>query len=124
LDIESGVTLDGPKPGSLIDPISLEDRRHAVRDFLQDWWQPMLTDSTRLEDAEYRVYAVQTMARALCTLETGELRSKPGAIRWALEHLNESWHETIHAAQVSDQSPSLEQTKTFLKYAIELEGTA
>jgi Domain of unknown function (DUF4111) len=107
------VTLAGPNPNSLIDPIQLEDRQNAIRDFLRDWWQPMLTDSTRLEDAEYRIYAVQTMARALCTLETGALLSKPGAIRWALEHLPADWHETI-----LNQAPTMERTKTLLKYAI------
>jgi Domain of unknown function (DUF4111) len=109
------VKLAGRTPETLIDPISLEDRQHAVRDFLLDWWQPMLTDSTRLEDAEYRIYAVQTMARALCTLETGALLSKPGAIRWALEHLPVEWHETIRSRQ-----PTLAQTMELVNYTIRL----
>jgi predicted nucleotidyltransferase len=110
-----GVTLAGPNPKSLIDPIQLEDRQHAVRDFLLDWWQPMLTDSTRLEDSGYRVYAVQTMARALCTLETGALLSKPGAIRWALDHLPDEWHGTIRSRQ-----PTLAQTMELVNYTIRL----
>jgi predicted nucleotidyltransferase len=110
-----GVTLAGPNPKSLIDPIQLEDRQHAVRDFLLDWWQPMLADSTRLEDGEYRVYAVQTMARALCTLDTGELLSKPGAIRWALDHLPDEWHGTIRSRQ-----PTLAQTMELVNYTIRL----
>jgi predicted nucleotidyltransferase len=110
-----GVTLAGPNPKSLIDPIQLEDRQHAVRDFLLDWWQPMLADSTRLEDGEYRVYAVQTMARALCTLETGALLSKPGAIRWALDHLPDEWHGTIRSRQ-----PTLAQTMELVNYTIRL----
>lgn len=110
---ESGITLAGPTPNSLIDPISLEDRQSAVRDFLHEWWQPMLTDSTRLEDGEYRVYTVQTMARALCTLETGELLSKPSAIRWALEQLPGEWHETVRSRQ-----PTMIQTTGILEYAI------
>jgi predicted nucleotidyltransferase len=114
---ESGLTLVGPNPNSLIDPISLEDRQHAIHDFLREWWQPMLTNSTRLEDAEYRIYAVQTMARALCTLETGELCSKPGAVRWALEHLPGEWHETVRVAQ-----PTLAQAITLLNYTIQLGG--
>jgi Domain of unknown function (DUF4111)/Nucleotidyltransferase domain len=114
---ESGVTLAGPNPNSLINPISLEDRQNAIRDFLREWWQPMLKDSTRLEDGEYRVYAVQTMARALCTLETGTLLSKPGAIRWALEHLPVDWHNTFRNVQIG-QVPTLEQTILFLKYSI------
>jgi Domain of unknown function (DUF4111) len=115
---EFAMTLAGPNLDSLIDPISLKDRQDAVRDFLLEWWQPMLTYSTRLENAEYRVYALQTMARALCTFETGELHSKPGAICWALEHLPADWHETILS-----QAPTMKQTKTFLKYAVELGGT-
>jgi Domain of unknown function (DUF4111) len=108
-----GVKLAGPNPDSLIDPIALEDRQDAVRDFLLEWWQPILIDSIRLEDAEYRVYAVQTMARALCTLETGELRSKPTAIRWALEYLPVEWHETIRLSV-----PTLLQTTELLRYTI------
>jgi predicted nucleotidyltransferase len=112
---ESGVTLTGPTPDSLIDPISLEARQHAIRDFLREWWQPMLTDSIRLENAEYRVYAVQTMARGLCTLETGELLSKPNAIRWALDHLPDEWHGTIRSRQ-----PTLAQTMELVNYTIRL----
>jgi predicted nucleotidyltransferase len=112
---ESGVTLAGPNPNSLIDLIPLEARQQAIRDFLHEWWQPMLTDSIRLENAEYRVYAVQTMARSLCTLETGELLSKPGAIRWALDHLPDEWHETIRSRQ-----PTLAQTIELLNYTIRL----
>ncbi len=114
---ESGITLAGPTPNSLIDPISLEDRQSAVRDFLHEWWQPMLTDSTRLEDGEYRVYAVQTMSRALCTLETGELLSKPSAIRWALKHLPVEWHDTFRNVQIG-QVLTFDQTILFLRYSI------
>jgi predicted nucleotidyltransferase len=114
---EHGVTLAGPNPSGLIDPISLDARQKAVRDFLCEWWQPMLTDSTRLENAEYRVYAVQTMARALCTLETGKLLSKPGAIHWALEHSPVEWHDTFRNVQIG-QVPTLNQTILFLNYSI------
>jgi hypothetical protein len=114
---EHGVTLAGPNPISLIDPIPLEARQQAIRDFLHEWWQPMLSDSTRLENAEYRVYTVQTMARALCTLETGEQLSKPGAIRWALEHLPVEWHDTFRNVQIG-QVPTLEQTIFFLRHSI------
>ena len=121
---ESGVRLAGPNPNSLIDPISLEARQNAVRDFLLDWWQPMLTDSTRLKDAEYRIYTVQTMARALCTLKTGELRSKPGAVHWALEHLPGEWHETVRATQCLNSALTLRQTTAFLEFATQFGGAA
>jgi Domain of unknown function (DUF4111)/Nucleotidyltransferase domain len=119
---EHGVTLTGPDPISLIDPIPLEDRQHAIRDSLCEWWQPMLTDSIRLENAEYRVYAVQTMARALCTLETGELLSKPGAIRWALEQVPIEWHDMLQEVQIG-QAPTLEQTREFICFAARIADT-
>jgi hypothetical protein len=59
------------------------------------------------------------MARALGTLETGELRSKPGAIRWALEYLPGEWHETICSAE-----PTLAQTIELLNYTIRSGGSA
>jgi Domain of unknown function (DUF4111)/Nucleotidyltransferase domain len=119
---ESGVTLAGPNPNPLIDPISLEARQQAIRNFLREWWQPMLTDSTRLEDGDYRVYAVQTMARALCTLETGELLSKPVAIRWALEHLPIEWHDTFRSVKM-DQVPTLNQTRDLICFVVRIADT-
>jgi predicted nucleotidyltransferase len=120
---EHGVTLAGPNPNLLIDSIPLEDRQDAVRDFLRGWWQPMLTtDSTRLGDSEYRVYAVQTMARALCTLETGDLPSKPRAIRWALEHLPDEWHDTFRNVQIG-HVPTLEQTRDLIRFVARIADT-
>jgi hypothetical protein len=35
------------------------------------------------------------MCRALCTLTTGELPSKPQAVAWALASLPEPWRATV-----------------------------
>jgi hypothetical protein len=80
---EHGIVLAGPAPRSLIDPVAPDDLRRATRELLREWWAPMLHDSTRLQSAEYQAYAVLTMCRALYTLATGAVASKPVAARWA-----------------------------------------
>ena len=80
---EHGIVLAGPAPRSWIDPVAPNDLRRAMRALLREWWAPMLHDTTRLRSEEYQAYAVLTMCRALYTLETGAVASKPVAARWA-----------------------------------------
>jgi Aminoglycoside adenylyltransferase, C-terminal domain/Nucleotidyltransferase domain len=80
---EHGIVLAGPAPRSWIDPVAPDDLRQATRALLREWWAPMLHDIARLRSAEYQAYAILTMCRALYTLETGAVASKPVAARWA-----------------------------------------
>jgi hypothetical protein len=80
---EHGIVLAGPPPRSWIDPVAPDDLRLAMRALLREWWAPMLHDTARLRSAEYQAYAILTMCRALYTLETGAVVSKPVAARWA-----------------------------------------
>jgi len=80
---EHGIVLAGPSPRGLIDPVAPDNLRHALRSLLREWWAPMLDDRARLQSDEYQAYAILTMCRALYTLETGAIASKPVAARWA-----------------------------------------
>jgi hypothetical protein len=80
---EHGIVLAGPAPRSWIDPVAPDDLRQAMRALLHEWWAPMLDDTARLRSAEYQAYAILTTCRALYTLETGAVVSKPVAARWA-----------------------------------------
>jgi aminoglycoside adenylyltransferase-like protein len=80
---EHGVVLFGPDPRTLIDPVSPDDLRHALRELLRTWWAPMRTDRTKLAYSGYQTYAVLTMCRVLYTMEWGAVVSKPVAARWA-----------------------------------------
>jgi hypothetical protein len=84
---EHGIVLAGPAPRSWIDPVAPEALRRAMRELLREWWAPMLHDTARLRSAEYQAYAVLTMCRALYTLESGAVVSKPVAARWAQANL-------------------------------------
>ena len=103
---ESGKAVEGPDPKALIDPVSPEDIRSAVRGVLEEWWFPMLEDPSWLagHGSEYHAYAILTMCRALYALEHGTIISKPAAARWAQGELGEPWRHGIEHA-ISAQKP-------------------
>lgn len=88
---EMGVTVTGPDPKTLIDPILPEDLRRAELATLRWWWSPQLDNPFRLRSREYQAYAVLTMCRALYTLQFGTVVSKSCAARWAQTNLGERW---------------------------------
>jgi hypothetical protein len=108
---ECGVVLAGPDPKTLIDPVSPEEIRAAVRGILQEWWFPMLADPSWLANhgSEYHAFAILTMCRALYALEHGTIVSKPSAARWAQTHLGERWSQVIERS-IHAQKPGTKQT--------------
>jgi hypothetical protein len=118
---ECGVIVEGPEPKTLIDFVSPEDIRRAVKGILQEWWFPMLDDPSWLHDNEnaYRAFAVITMCRVLHALETGTILSKPKAIQWARSKLDIRWKQLIDkAARVGndDYEIALGETLDFIRY--------
>ncbi|MBL8153954.1 MAG: DUF4111 domain-containing protein, partial [Anaerolineae bacterium] len=72
-------------------------------------------------DPPYRSYAVLTMCRALCSLETGEQVSKRAAVTWAETHLPE-WFPIIRQAFITrqntaDGSLSYDEAAGFVEFA-------
>lgn len=110
----------------LIDPILPDELRAAVRLRLLDWeaWAAHPDDPAWQSPRGHKAYAVETMCRALCTLATGTLLSKPRAVAWALATLPEPWRGTVarsrqwHADQTIDTSINLE-VQRFLAWAAE-----
>lgn len=94
---EQGVTLVGPDPQTLIDPVGSDDIRRAVRDILQEWWFPMLDDPSWLRDHDspYHAYAILTMCRSLHALKFETIVSKPVAAQWAQGELGGKWQKVI-----------------------------
>ncbi|MEX1022957.1 MAG: aminoglycoside adenylyltransferase domain-containing protein, partial [Dehalococcoidia bacterium] len=99
---ERGITVAGPPPADLVDPVSDADLRLAVRESLEAW-AIHLDDPAALRDTlrdagrdlparargGYQPYVVLTMCRALYTLEAGGVASKPEAGAWARHILGE-----------------------------------
>jgi predicted nucleotidyltransferase len=102
---EYGVIIDGPDPKTLIDFVTADDIRRAVKGTLTEWWFPMLDDPSWLRDKQSgdRAFGIITMCRVLHALEDGTITSKPKAIQWAKTQLGEPWNTLIDkAVKVSD----------------------
>jgi phosphoribosylglycinamide formyltransferase-1 len=123
---ERGIPLFGPDPKSLIDPVSPDDLRRAMRPCLEKWWQPMLADPAPLKRTGYQAYAVLTMCRICYTLATGEVASKTSAVHWAKESLDGRWAPLIDRALAGRYNPDPEttpeqitQTQEFIRFVLE-----
>ena len=121
---QRGITVYGPPPATLIEPVSPEELIEAVRQELAASWQPYLQEPGRLRSRRYQSYAVLTLCRALCALEQGELASKPVAAAWARVTLGPRWAPLIDRAlawrhdEAIDEA-ALPQTLAFLRYVVE-----
>jgi hypothetical protein len=95
---EHGLTVFGPVSQELIDPVTPEALRTATRALLRDFWALQRDEPAWLRTREYQAFAILTMCRALHTLHTGQLVSKPVAAAWAQQHLTSPWPALITQA--------------------------
>lgn len=93
---EHGITLFGPPPASLIDPITPDDVRRATAEVLRSWWGTAeAANHIRAAPASGLAFVALVMCRALFALEYGAVVSKPAAARWALATLDTRWQPLI-----------------------------
>ncbi len=119
---ENGIVLSGPDIKTLIDPVQPEELKEAVAGILEEWWRPKLKDFSLLTSGEYQAFAVLTMCRALYTLQTGEVVSKPAAARWAQETLGQPWAPLIERASAWQRGQPLDvlgEILDFIRYTLE-----
>lgn len=122
---EMGVTLSGPPPASLIEPVSRGDLVAAVRQSCAEWRAYLDVRRDTLRPRPYQGFAILTLCRALYTLERGETVSKMRAARWAERALPE-WAPLIRAAlgwrrdwrEPADPDATLPETLRFLRDAL------
>ncbi len=125
--IREGVVVRGPNPKTLIDPVSANDIRAAIRGILREWWFPMLDDAAWLREhgSAYHAFAVLTMCRALYGLRYGRILSKPAAARWAQSEFGDQWRMLIQkalAAQSGAQAGFLDETLRLIRFTREQSG--
>jgi len=93
---EKSITLFGPPPNTIIEPISKEEYIRSVKDHMKSWegWVKDMRD--RYTQA---AYVVLTMCRALYAYKNGDQVSKIEAARWAKRELPE-WSGLIEHALI------------------------
>jgi hypothetical protein len=120
---ERGITLVGPDPKTLIDPLTPDELRQVARAPLGDWAERLLLHPEVMAQRGYQSYVVLTLCRVLYTLQFGEVVSKPKALSWAKAALGEPWAGLIERAWQGRHTPGLpaepedgEQTLLFIRY--------
>ena len=105
---EKGVTLAGPDPKALIDPVTPDMLRAEVRRTMD------LALSLGLESMSMKAWQgfwVGLYCRMLHTLATGRVGSKKAATAWALAHLDPQWAALITRAQAIKEGSREEAVK-------------
>jgi hypothetical protein len=123
---ECGITLTGPDPKTLIDPVSPEELRGAAAGELRvrlQHWSDGSWPRRELSHLGAQAYEVETVSRALFTVETGKMSSKGDAVRWALLTLPERWHPLIEWSQTCRRDWTRNETRIpdvldFLRWAV------
>ena len=124
---ERGITLSGPDPKELIDPVSATDLRAYAAWALPEWtdWAKSLPRMSR----RAQNLLIVSYCRILQTIETGEVRSKREAGEWALETLPSEWSGLIREALDDRPDPwtkvgqpatpeAVQRTLAFADYAL------
>lgn len=98
---QHGITLTGPDPKTLIEPISVDEIRKAVSTRLRNW----ADRANQSDDPEWnlplshKAYVVEMMCRAMYTLSCGNICSKQFAVAWALDAFPEPWRSLVDLYQ-------------------------
>jgi len=117
---ERGVTLFGPSPEEIIEPISKEEFIQTIKAHARAWGEWINDMHTQGGQA----YAILTMCRALYTCTNGEQVSKKQAALWAQKALPEwsqlienalLWRENQRNEQV-DHTATFAETKRFVDF--------
>jgi hypothetical protein len=120
-----GVTLAGPDPRTLIDPVTPDDLRRAMSSMM--WWPAeILADPARISRRGYQSYIVLTMCRVLYTLRHGAVVSKREAARWASGESGTRWAALVGRAWEGRSRPREEaspedvaETLDLIRYTVE-----
>ena len=100
------ITVVGPPPASLVDPVSSADLRQGMTALTQRWLAPLLRDPSPLAARGYQSYTVLSLCRLLYTLRHDAVTSKRVAAEWAQTALDPRWWPLIQRAQADRLAPT------------------
>jgi Domain of unknown function (DUF4111) len=122
---ECGVTLTGPHPTALVDPVGREALAARMRDDARTFL-PDLCAWIGFDIAWAQRYAVATLCRILHTFDEGRVTSKKAALLWAKDRVDPRWSNLIQRAlddrrlgwdpHAPPRPGSVDQTLAFVGY--------
>jgi hypothetical protein len=124
---ERGITIIGPDPKTLIDPVTPTALKKAMLPALSGWATYLLNHPQEIRHRGYQSYIVLTLCRILYTLQSGDVVSKLKSANWAKEAIGGTWKPLIedawegrHASQMPPDPDAIRQTQDFIKYTLEV----
>ncbi len=128
---EHGITVTGPAPNTLIDPVPPQALKDEMRHEIHAWSADIFSGAwSALPTIWGQAFAVVSFCRMLHTVHTGEVYSKPDSVQWALQHLPECWHTLIREAQAArpvtytrgkepvDDPQKADDARAFIRYLL------
>ena len=126
---EKGVTVSGPDPKTLIEPIKPDDLRKEIKDTMIGWEEEILRNPDPYQNRFYQSYLVLNYARMLQNFHEGKIGSKRQGMIWAISHLDPKWIHLIDDCWKERQDPEIsvkqsanpdvfKKTLEFVRYAI------
>jgi predicted nucleotidyltransferase len=104
---EMGVTLAGPPPATLIDPIPIDVLRDEIRATMLGWGREILAKPEVWANRFYQGYHVLNYARMLHDLVVGRPGSKRAGAEWAKTTLGPEWIDLIDGAWTTRPNPAV-----------------
>ena len=92
---EKGVTVVGPEPFSLLDPVSPNALRVEIQDSLVGWGDELLEDAEPFRNRFFQAFIVLHYCRMLQDLNEGRITSKREGAQWAKSNLDPKWTSLI-----------------------------
>ncbi|HEY1352088.1 MAG TPA: aminoglycoside adenylyltransferase domain-containing protein [Ktedonobacteraceae bacterium] len=102
-----GVTLAGPAPALLVDPIPVEVLRKHIRVTIEHWGQEILSRPGPFNNRFYQGFIVLNYCRMLHDLHQGRPGSKLAGAHWAKAHLAADFHGLIERAWHGRPDPAV-----------------
>jgi predicted nucleotidyltransferase len=95
---EMGVTLAGPSPAPLVDPIAVDVLRREILTTIRDWGREILDRPESYANRFYQGYLVLNYARMLHDFIVGRPGSKRAGAEWAKTTFGPAWADLIDRA--------------------------
>ena len=126
-----GVTLAGPPPTTLVNPIPVATLRREILSTMVDWGQEILTDPDHYNNRFYQAFIVLSYCRMLHDLTRGCPGSKRAGAEWAKANLDPIWAGLIDRTWAGRPNPAVsvrqradpedfKSTLKFVQYVTEL----
>ena len=104
---EKGLTVVGPEPISLLDPVSPNALREEIQLSLLGWGDELLKDSEPYRNRFFQAFIVLHYCRMLQDLNEGRITSKREGAQWAKSNLDSKWIPLIEYCWNDRQDPEI-----------------